>query len=121
MGGVSEVFQTETGGFELKQLGERFGCHAAASAPAASAWRHSASGRRLSDDQRPIPVAAVKTFFHKWLKGLDDIPRVIITAQLAGDGAAKQVELPAWNLSSRDCSGIEATFSPAPPPVGPDL
>jgi hypothetical protein len=37
VGGVSEVFQSETGGFELKQLGERFGEHAAACAPAGGA------------------------------------------------------------------------------------
>src|SRR5687767_12460156 len=37
VGGVSEVFQSETGGFELKQLGERFGSHTAACAPAGGA------------------------------------------------------------------------------------
>jgi putative transposase len=44
--------------------------------------------------QRRRDKKAAKTFFHKPLKGLTEVPRVIITDQLTSDGAAMREILP---------------------------
>jgi putative transposase len=57
--------------------------------------------------QRQRDKTAAKRFFRKLLKGLTDVPRVIITDQLQSDGAAKRELLPGvdprqhWYLNNR--------------------
>jgi putative transposase len=59
-------------------------------------WRAVDQGGQVLDIlvQRRRDKQAAKTFFRKLLKGLTYVPRVIITDQLASDGAAKREILP---------------------------
>ena len=85
-------------------------------AQVASFWRSVASRRSVLEDQRPDPLPlacsrsgwrrprylvqsrrntkAAKKFFRKLLKGLRDVPRVIITDKLKSYGAAKAEVMP---------------------------
>jgi hypothetical protein len=64
------------------------------SEPAALA-RHRSERRRARDSgSEPAQAKATKRFFKRLLKGLQFVPRVIVTDKLKSSGAAKREVLP---------------------------
>jgi transposase-like protein len=68
--------------------------------------------------QRRRDTQAVKQFFRKRLKGLTDVPRVILTDNLQSYGAAKRATLPGGTSATSISQQQGRELAPTDPPAG---